>query len=166
MKSWVRLNDQESDMVWNRIFEEFKFQPSTTMFPSFSVPAPFITFDVSSYYKTKSPEVLYENLENQVLQAFRNLTSKDELIYALEWQHEGYWFNPHDDIPKDEFDEWLIPPFPNGDYPFYLEQNFNWGYIGHPWERSITVFGEALIRSLENHKPKLFQQIIRERYYL
>ncbi|MGM7701810.1 DUF2716 domain-containing protein [Pseudalkalibacillus sp. Hm43] len=166
MKSWVPMNDQESEQVWTTIYEEFEFRPSTTIFPSLSVPAPFITYDVSSYYKAKNHEALYEDLENKVIHAFRNLTSQDELIYALEWQHEGYWFNPRDEIPSDEFGEWVVPPFPNGDYPFYLEQNFSWGYIGHPWEKSVIVFGDALISSLENQRPKLFQQIIRSNYHL
>jgi len=56
----------------------------------------------------------------------------------------------------------MIPVFPNGDYYFFIQKDFKWGYLGHPWEESITIFGEELIESFERNKPEMFQNILRQ----
>lgn len=65
-------------------------------------------------------------------------------------------------ISKNEFDEWTVPIFPNGDYYFFIHKDFEWGYLGHPWERTITVFGKELIKGFEKHRPRMFQKILRQ----
>lgn len=96
------------------------------------------------------------------MSAFRKLTTKDEYIYALDWQHPCYWINPFLEFPKDELDEWIIPIFPNGDYYFFIQKNFSWGFLGHPWEKSITLFWKELIQAFEENKPKMFNTVVRK----
>lgn len=134
--------------------------------PSFKVPKPFITYDVSSYLNgsgdLEENEKIYHDFEEKSLSAFRKLTTKDEYIYALDWQHSCYWINPFLKFPRDEFNEWIIPIFPNGDYYFFIQKNFNWGFLGHPWEKSITLFGKEVIQAFEENKPKMFNTILRK----
>jgi hypothetical protein len=166
MDNWIELSKLEYKEVWDRIYKEFKFEPSISDFPSFKVPSPFITYDVSlllngSLDSHKYDEI-YNDLEEKSLLVFQELTRKNEYMYALEWQGLGSWINPRLEFPKDEFDEWPVPIFPNGDYYFFIHKTFEWGLLGHPWERSITIFGEELIMSFKRHNPVIFQKVLRK----
>lgn len=174
MENWIPFSHQEYDQIWDRIYRGFNFKPSTSIFPSFQVPHPFITYDISDYlrdsinldaYDTLEDSAdldAYDDLEEQALDAFKELTSVDEYILALDWQHESYWVNPRLEFEKDEFGEWTIPIFPNGDYYFFIQKDFKWGYLGHPWEKSITIFGEEVINAFDEHKPRMFHKILRQ----
>ena len=174
MENWIPFSHQEYDQIWDRIYRDFKFKPSTSIFPSFQVPHPFITYDISDYlrdsidldaYDTLEDSAdldAYDDLEKQALDAFKEVTSVDEYILALDWQHESYWVNLRLEFKIDEFGEWTIPIFPNGDYYFFIQKDFKWGYLGHPWEKSITIFGEELINAFDEHKPRMFRKILRQ----
>lgn len=161
MENWLELSETEYEQVWDHIYDQLKFKPSMSKFPSFKVPTPFITYDISLYFGESEDMDAYEDLEEKALLVFQEINSKDEYIYALDWQHDGYWINPHLEFPKNEFNEWMVPIFPNGDYYFFVHKEFKWGYLGHPWERSITLFGEQLIKGFEKHKPRMFRKILR-----
>ncbi|WML46649.1 DUF2716 domain-containing protein [Neobacillus sp. PS3-34] len=159
MENWIELSALDYKEVWDRVYGQFKFKPSMSVFPSFEVPKPFIIYDVSSNLNW-SGDFVYKDLEEKSLLAFRELIKKNEYMYALDWQHPGYWINPYLEFPKDEFDEWTVPIFPNGDYYFFIHRDFEWGLLGHPWERTITIFGKELIKGFEKHKPIMFQKIL------
>ncbi|MCO0600445.1 DUF2716 domain-containing protein [Peribacillus butanolivorans] len=166
MGNWIELSTLEYKEVWDRIYDAFKFEPGMSDFPSFEVPNPFITYDVSKYLNVSvdldTYDEIYNDLEEKSLIVFQELTQKNEYMYALDWQHPGYWINPRLEFPKSEFDEWTVPIFPNGDYYFFIHKNFEWGLLGHPWERTITIFGKELIKVFEKHQPKMFQKILRQ----
>ena len=162
MKNWLELSEVEYEKVGNKIFDVMKFKPSNSDFPSFKVPTPFITYDISIYFGDSDDLEAYDDLEEKALLVFKENTLQDEYIYALDWQHECYWINPRLEFEKDEFDEWKIPIFPNGDYYFFIHKGFEWGYLGHPWEKTITIFGKGLIKGFEKHQPKMFQKVLRQ----
>lgn len=83
------------------------------------------------------------DLETSILKAFQSCTGKQDLIYALDWQHVGYTVSPHQTIPNDEFSDCPVPIFPNGDYYFFFHQDFSRGLLGDPWKCTITVFGKS-----------------------
>lgn len=44
----------------------------------------------------------------------------------------------------------------NGKYLFskmeiIISLGFEWGFLGHPWEETITIFGKGLFNSFEKH---------------
>ncbi|MER2120095.1 MAG: DUF2716 domain-containing protein [Solibacillus sp.] len=162
MKNWIELSEAEYEKVWNKMFDVLKFKPSTSDFPSFEVPTPFITYDISVYLGDSHGLGAYEDLEEKALLVFKENTSRDDYLYALDWQHECYWINPHLEFEKDEFDELKVPVFPNGDYYFYIHKDLKWGYLGQPWEKTITVFGEGLIKGFKKHQPKMFHKVLRQ----
>ncbi|MGE8207626.1 DUF2716 domain-containing protein [Heyndrickxia sp. NPDC080065] len=159
MKNWVTFSYKEYNQIWDRIYTDFKFNPSISKFPSFKVPHPFITYDISDYFGESDA---YDDLEEKALLVFKENTLFDEYILALDWQHECYWVNPHLKFERDEFGEWTIPIFPDGDYYFFIQKDFKWGYLGHPWERSITIFGKEIIEAFGKHKPNMFHKILRQ----
>ena len=84
--------------------------------------------------------------------------SRENAILALDWQHPSYrihdvkldWLNlPHDD--------WPITPFPDGDYYIFLTETFSHGFLGHPWEQTICVFGEEFVDLSLTQRPDMFQ---------
>lgn len=161
MENWIQLSEQECTDIYRKINTELHFKPSMSKFPSFKAPYPFITYDVSNYYNEKDFLEFENDLETKVLLVFQELTSCDEKIVAFDWQHEAYWFNPHLPFEKNEFEEWHVPIFPNGDYYFFIQKKFKWGLLGHPWEKSITIFGEEMIKCVSKYQPKLFKKMIR-----
>jgi hypothetical protein len=165
INNWIELTPSEEEKVWKRVYIEFQFKPSTSEFPSFFVPNPFITYDISTYLNGSLDDVEwdfnYADLEEKALLAFQNVTSNDEYFYALDWHHPCYWVNPFLEFPRDEFNEWTIPIFPNGDYYFFIQKDFNWGFLGHPWEKTITIFGKELIKAFQKERPRMFNTILR-----
>ncbi|MFW5428250.1 DUF2716 domain-containing protein [Bacillus pumilus] len=148
MENWIPLTHQELKLVWETLYRDFKFNPSISRFPSFHVPSPYITYDISVYFEDPSLLHAEEDLEEKALLAFQ--------------EHECYWITPYGSFEKDEIGEWRVPVLPNGDYDFFLSKEMHRGLLGHPWEQSITIFGEGLIDSFTRHHPILFQCKIRE----
>lgn len=97
------------------------------------------------------------DLSQKSLAAFQRCTAKSQRLYALDWQHEGYWFYPHGNYP----DKGLIPVFPDGDYYIFLAEDFSFGTFGHPWEESLCIFGQPLLNAFAQDPPLLFHDIIR-----
>jgi len=164
MKNWIELSSVEYREVWDRIYDKFNFKPSVSNFPSFEVPSPFITYD-TSLYSNGSVDIdtyneIYSEFEEKSLLVFQERIQKNEYLYALDWQHPCYWINPHLEFLKNEFDEWTVPIFPDGDYYFFIHKNFEWGLLGHPWEKTITIFGIELIKGFEEHQPRMLQKIL------
>ena len=109
MKNWIPLTHQERKLVWRTLYRDFKFSPSISRFPSFRVPSPFITYDISAYFEDSSLLHADEDLEEKALLAFQELIRADEYMLALDWQHECYWITPYGSFEKDEFGEWTVP---------------------------------------------------------
>lgn len=151
MENWLELSEVEDKKVWTKIYGELKFKPSISDFPSFEVPTPFITYDISIYIGESEDLHAYYDLEEKALLVFQKNASQGEYIYALDWQHDCYWINSHLEFEKDEFEEWKVLIFPNGDYYFFIQKDFEWGYLGHPWEKTITIFGKELIKGFKKY---------------
>lgn len=152
MEGWTPLTEVEYDAVWDRFYDHFAFRPSVSAadWPSIREPTPSITFRFS--YDDAREDETYESW---VLTRLRESTDPDSSIYALDWQHESFWFNPH------QANDFEIPPFPDGDYYIFLTQDFSAGLFGHPWEQTICVFGDCFIDAARENLPKLLSTVHR-----
>ena len=45
--------------------------------------------------------------------------------------------------------------YPDGDYHFFFDKNFEIGLFGHPWLREVFVLGEKLIQKFDSNKNNL-----------
>ena len=153
---WINLNDSEYKEMWDRFYKKFNFNPSTDRkdFPSFKEPSPFITYDISNNYEVSTIDEWYKI----VLKVLKECTGKEEFIYALDWQHDSFLYNPHF---QNEEDSWVIEPFPNGDYYIFIPNDMRWGILTQPWEETICIYGKDLIDSFSRHNPKMLQTIKR-----
>ncbi|MBW5449449.1 DUF2716 domain-containing protein [Cohnella sp. CFH 77786] len=155
MNNWIKLTDKEYDYAWDLFEKRYKFKPSisSTDWPSILVvDDQFITYELSGTWDTT------DDLEEKCNKVFKELTTEDEYIYALDWQHECYWYNPH--LPHGS-KEWTIPFYPDGDYYIFFPMDLSWCYFSHPWEKSVTLINEDLIKTFERHKPSIFGRLIR-----
>jgi hypothetical protein len=157
MENWIILNENEYDLVWTAFENKYKFDPSVYQkdWPSITIDSDdYITYELNGTWDEANDldEICLENIKKIIL--------KDEYIYALDWQHESYKFNPNLPI---ENDKWIIPFYPNGDYYIFFPKDMRWCYFGHPWEQSITLIGKDIIREFENVQPKIFGNILRKK---
>lgn len=129
--------------LWKSFGEKFGYPDERKRF---NLPKPFIWYTISSKYSYETKE-----LENNVLQAMIACTKENELVYALDWQHDCYEFDPRKPMDRNEFDEWLVPLFPNGDYYVFLQNHFEWGVVGHPWRQELGFFGRCFINNLNTN---------------
>lgn len=141
MDAWVQLTTDEYDHVWDRFCAAFSFRPSVHAkdFPGITESPPFITLDLFGDFD----EQAIDELDATLLTAFRKSVAPDHRLYALDWQHDCYWFYPHRNA-----DEPVIPIIPDGDYSIFLSQDFTFGTFGHPWERTLCVFGADLVSAI------------------
>lgn len=139
--SWIPMTQAEDEKIWHVIDQQFQFAPSTTVFPSYHVPSPFVTYEVD--YEKR------EEIEQTLKRILTEVTVEGERVMALDWNHQGYWIDPRRPFLRDEEGDWMIPAVPDGDYSFFIARDFRWGYLGHPWEGSITLFGEDLISAFQ-----------------
>ncbi|KQN98941.1 DUF2716 domain-containing protein [Paenibacillus sp. Leaf72] len=163
MGNWIELDSELYRVVWDKFSKDFNFKPGGLKenSPTFITPRPFVIYDISHLYGNGF-EFRYKDLEKCIVNAMLECTDEYEYIYVLDWQHDSYLFNPHLESTKNEWGEWPIPLYPNGDYYFFLNKTMTWGYLGHPWENSICIFGNEFLKAVERIKPKLFNKVIRQ----
>lgn len=174
------ISDESDKLIWDKIYSELKFTPSGKYRGhSFEVPLPF---------EIKKPFVVYaiddmtveqiDAMNVKVRECFAKTVRDGERLYALDWQHSSFVFDPNAEPSGDP--PWLgdgdttgfpEPPvcqfihderylnggynayyptfFPDGDYHFFVEENLEYGLLGHPWRVEIWVFGERFIPNIE-----------------
>ena len=66
-------------------------------------------------------------------------------MFALDWQHASYEFYPHLFRAADEPRNWCIPALPSGEYHLLITEDHRLGSLGHPWEKTLCVFGEGFL---------------------
>jgi Protein of unknown function (DUF2716) len=163
--AWEELSESEDKIIWTSFEKTFNFHPSIIPkdWPSFKEPLPSKTFDISIMFNSSSEEFNFLNgdLLINCLLAFRDCLTKSDFLYVFDWQHPSYKFFPHSDFKFRNEKEWKVSVFPNGDYYIFISKDFTFGSLGHPWERTICIFGDCLINALEVHKPELFKNIKR-----
>lgn len=156
MNNWISLQHAEYGIVWDKFYEEFSFKPSIypENWPSFSMNKPYITFEIKKNDQDEEMNEFEETCKN----VLKSCLEPEEYIYALDWHHESYYYSPYvqDMSPRISF-------YPDGDYYLFLKTDFSFGYLGHPWEHSFTIFGEELIQTFIQHKPKILGEVIRSR---
>ncbi|MBR0136484.1 MAG: DUF2716 domain-containing protein [Clostridia bacterium] len=152
--------------IWDKVFDKLHFQPcceegADTPVP-FRIVEPYAVYDIKNM--TDGQRGL---LDSTIGDVFIRITQSGQLIYALDWQHSAFLYDPRDpsgqqslwvDDPDQPFGRYLaeFPEFyPDGDYYFFIEENFAFGYLAHPWRQEVWIFGDDLIREMDAIHKKL-----------
>lgn len=147
-------NTPEYDKVWNRVYNELGFKPGMSV--PFTVAQPHRVFGIANM----SEEQL-DKMESVSREIFARVTPEGGRVYALDWQHSASLYDPRD--PGEQKDRWIedarylgggynfyFPSFyPDGDYYFFIAEDFSFGFLGHPWRQEVWIFGEKLISEYE-----------------
>lgn len=149
-------NKEEYNAVWDRVYNELGFIPGYRENVPFRIDLPYCIYGIENM----SIEQL-DRLEEIGKEIMIRVTNNGERIYALDWQHDGFLYDPRN--PEEQVDYRVedaryigggfnvyFPTFyPDGDYHFFIGENFDFGLLGHPWRNEIWIFGERLLSEFE-----------------
>lgn len=161
------LNEQDTRNLWERVYEDLRFRPDSkyrghSMLPwrrPFRLPRPRAVYALD--------EMTQEQIGRMgpaVKAALLAATEPGDRLYALDWQHSAFLYDPRDPEEQksvrleDEAGEyWAEFPlvYPDGDYCFFLDEDFRFGCLGHPWRKELWVFGETLLPEIAKIAPGL-----------
>ena len=154
---------EEYDLVWDKVYDKLKFKPSgyyrghsLTVDPPFEIEGNFAVYGIE-----KMPASQRDSMQEMIREVLVSVTKKGKRMYALDWQHSAFLFDPRNKEEQKSF--WkednryfgggynaYFPPFyPDGDYYFFIDEHFEYGYLGHPWRQEIWVFGDTLIEKID-----------------
>jgi hypothetical protein len=154
---WKELTRAQEDAVWDSFERSFQ-----TPNGEIQEPTPSLTWKISSIYS--QDETRFEetdvDLTLKTLIALQKCTKHGEALYALNWNHTCYYFDPHGGVIDAYRDSWAIPVLPNGDSYIFLAPDFRFGIIGN-WKGTICVFGEELLNALRENPPAIFKKLVR-----
>lgn len=88
------------------------------------------------------------------LAAIRFCTPPGNRLWAVEWQHACYRFDPHGGIVAASRDEWPYPLLPDGDAFCIFDPESRYGFVSG-WRTTgpITVFGASLLTAFDADPP-------------
>jgi len=148
------LSELDYEKVWSRFYSDFKFEPSveSRKWPGIKEPMPSITISLTE--DGSGNWVQEDDLVKLFIEAFGKLGDGNRIKYILDWCHQCYY------APEELPDNLWV--YPDGDYAILLSDDFKTGTFGHPWEKTICIFGGELIEIFESLMPKGFVRKLRE----
>ena len=153
----IPLNEKEYAYIWDWVYKELSFRPSVYArdWPSIRTKMPFHKFSIDFLWREPYNQERQAGFIRKAIDTFISITQKDEVIYALDWQHEGFHYDPRelrvDGLLDTESSIPVISFIPDGDYYIFITKDLQNIWFGHPWERSITLIGETLISAAAGH---------------
>jgi hypothetical protein len=162
--AWSALPEQELKAVSDRLKSQFAFRAGALPkdWPGIREPQPSITYSISGALEKddESLRILDDDLCKKAAAAFRKCTQPGQRLYVLDWPHASYCFDPHHSTSSD-LDMWAVSGLPDSDYSIFLAEDFSFGMFGHPWEKSVCIFGQPLIEAFAEDPPIALSIIMR-----
>ena len=130
----IILEHNKYNAIWDKIYDDFHFSPSCKIYPK-----PWLSLPMN----------------------YKKYHLND--MYALDWQHDCFIYNPCEEIPLDYWfydaerncNVYFPSYYPDGDYHFFASFDWSIGLYGHPWKQEIFVVGEQLIQEFEKAQNML-----------
>ena len=148
------IDDDLYQRIWDKIFTEYSFYPSVSSRKRWLIPnGVFQAFRFEHIWKEQQEAIVNAILCDVI----------GEEMYALDWQHDCFLFDPHEKIPigYESYDierncnVYFPEYYPDGDYHFFISKDWNFGLYGHPWKKELIVVGEDLIFAIEKKCSEL-----------
>lgn len=147
--------------LWDRFYATFDFKPSTTYRPGITEPAPSATWHVHAHHRP-FPDIP-QRLDAIVQRGLLAATEPGEFVYWLEWQSDGFRYDPRRTGLPGRPPRPGLGTYPHGDYYLHLTDDLRLGTFGHPWEQTLCVFGQPLLRTVEVELTVLLGEPLRRR---
>ena len=175
-KQWHLIeNEAEEDAVWEAFNRLLHFTPDfgdkvKCPFDFSKISESVIAYDISgifaSDFEAHDENGNYKTTECITIlkSAFADCMGEDEFMYALEWQHGTFKYNPRIDAAYGCYVMYsslpdtraYYPDFhPNGDYFFFVSKDFSGGYLTHPWQKRVWFYGSKLVGLIKKQEEKL-----------
>ena len=138
---------EEYDRIWNAVFENFDFLPS---------PYPGVTtFEIDMPHRIYClPELVWDDEQEALIDQLMADVVHEE-IYALDYNHLAYAYTPGEARLQWPGAEEFPTHYPNGDYYFFVAKDLSYGWLGHPWQKKLTLFGEKMLHLLNGYEAQL-----------
>ncbi|MEZ6139884.1 MAG: DUF2716 domain-containing protein [Zavarzinella sp.] len=164
---WLQISDVQNEQLWAEFTTRFSFRSSISpdSWPAIVEPYPHVTWSVSGMQKTYELDAeqfcAVERLSReQLLRAFCAIRALGDTVYVLDLNHDGYSFKPIITVSTG-MDTWPISIIPVHNYSLFVDPTFSIGLFSHPWEASICVFGELLVKQMGVTPLACFGAVIR-----
>ena len=144
-RSWIDLTNDENEAIWHRVFANLIVDPARP--PTFVEPSDSVTWELREIPDSPRRSIAEDEkiVATELRRALGAIVGTEQWVYALDWQHGGYRFAPAQEAHHQaSTNSWPIPAIPNGDYCLFLAQDLRFGWLGHPWEPTICVYGDLL----------------------
>ena len=169
------LNDDQYRYILDWIDDNLNFRPGVYRGHDFPMCKPFDIPARHVVYGIENMEEAHANVMDDLIgQAFLNVTKQGHRLYALDWQHSGFLFDPRsEDAYKSIYlgeNPYLkgglyacFPSFyPDGDYYFFIDEHLQFGYLSHPWRQEVWIFGDVLIKEFQSIYSQLGWDLLYE----
>lgn len=167
------LNEFETRDLEERVQTELRFRPDARYRGHslrwwkrpFRLPRPWAVYALDEVSQEQ-----IEQTKDAVKGCLLAVTAPGERLFAMDWEHCAFLFDPRKEeeqrsvkLPDGDGKYRAAFPFyyPDGDYYFFLDEDFRFGYLGHPWRKEIWVFGAELLPEIEKIAPSLGWQKLR-----
>lgn len=143
------MSETEEHRLLDGFCRRFDFLGSVeaALWPGIREPRPSITWDLEPVFAEFEQRFSVSDVcvAALIMDAFRSFLRSDEPVAALDIHHPGYWVDPWRVAEPQTGDAWPIGCLPNGDYWMFVAPDLRSGTFGHPWERTLCIFGEQLL---------------------
>ena len=159
MINWKELSfdDKQHKACWNFVYDELGFKPKfkTLRADIFKKQDADCIIDFKVRLIGYKDGVYNYNLYNQWNSAIKKALQEVSIsnnVYALDWQHVSFIFNPNKPFEQKDYGElWPVPAYPDGDHIFFLTPDYKSIYFGHAFEEYAMLFGKDLVESVLKH---------------
>lgn len=138
----------EYDSAWAPFQQRFAFAPEfyERDHPAIRLPDGALVLDLSPVF-APGPRFASGSaaVDAAAFRAFVWLAGDADLV-ALDWQHPAYRYSPAAHVLQSA--EPQVRVFPDGDYYAHMAADLRWGTFGHPWQQTLTIWGDELVASL------------------
>ncbi len=171
---WLSLRSEEMQAFIDQIEGDVSPKIEASSGGDFHpLPTPSVTYDIGSALCVAPPaagtmraaldpgeerpdfERLLGDFYARALEALRSLTGPDELVFALDCEHEGYLFWPHKAVPGQPWP--LRVPGPEAYFSLYASPDYSWGFF-FGWY-TAEIWGQPLIDAFERNKPEILSKV-------
>jgi len=158
--AWQPLSREEEEGAWARFRAAFDFPWG--IYPG-REPTPSITYAIGHAFDRDLTHryALEDDLNRKTRAAFQRCIRPGEKMYALDWQHQCFWFDPHVSFDADDVGAWGVPVLPDGDFYVFLPDDCRFCLYGDCINHTLAVYGHALIEAFASDQPTLFSRVIR-----
>ncbi|MCE9583910.1 MAG: DUF2716 domain-containing protein [Planctomycetes bacterium] len=145
--AWRQLGEEEFAVAWEKYYA---VPPPGTPLRAFRIPDSFDS-------RLPALQPLLAEFHGRLLRAFRDCLPLGRKMFALDYHHPSFEFDPHVPFESGPLDpgHWPVTVLPEGDDTIYVAHDLSFGTTSAWDPQSITFFGEALLERLAVKRPRL-----------